>query len=164
MSVASLLSFKRYIYIQTKPDMAQLFGHHCLLLYVECGGKSKYCVIGNFCSQACMSATWGWCFIGRGGGVVYMRVWLLNRKFVVYVCSQYIFIPNFTRFVRQFRKKCCMFITTQCFPHPNTQLDGGWRNIVPLIATRFMNIQLSWLSLAGIVCTPSRIASNVITP
>jgi hypothetical protein len=43
--------------------MMQLCGHHCLLRYVEGGGKWKYGVIGNVCSQAFMGVTRGWCFI-----------------------------------------------------------------------------------------------------
>jgi len=164
MSVAALLNFTRYIYIQSKPDMAQLFGHHCLLQYAEGGG-----VIGNSCSQAFYVRYMRVVFY-RGGsiwGFDYLTEHLWSRcvhNISSFQISLALCASSFLRVLKAYRKKCCMFITTHVFSSLYTQLEGGWRNTVTLISTRFVNIQLSWLSPAGIVCTPSRIASNVITP
>jgi len=48
-SATHLLQFLQFI-----PDIASDFVHRNSCLYNEGGGKSKYCVIGNFCSRTLM--------------------------------------------------------------------------------------------------------------
>jgi len=40
--------------IQSQPTIAPLLFHHNLQQHIKVGSKSKYCIIGNFCSQTFM--------------------------------------------------------------------------------------------------------------
>jgi hypothetical protein len=61
--------FKLVFTTQSNPDVVSVVVSRNSLRYVGGDGKSKYCVIGIFCSQTFMGDKWGWhciggCFVG----------------------------------------------------------------------------------------------------
>ena len=53
--------------MQSNPNVISLFVHCNLWWYRRGGSNSKYCIIGNFCSQVFMGTKWVWHCAGGGG-------------------------------------------------------------------------------------------------
>lgn len=49
---------------ESNPNRARLFAHPDLWQNIECGGKSKYRIIWNFCSHTFMCVKRGWHYLG----------------------------------------------------------------------------------------------------
>jgi hypothetical protein len=119
--------------IKLTPNIAPLYIHRNLWRYVEDGGKSKYCVTQNFCSQTFMGTKREWRYTERWPYVHFLSI--VQRKhnnnstqprglniIIMMICN----VAGCSKATRTLPKKTAFFLVVKGPPADATDALQPW--------------------------------------